>query len=99
MTALGTRIKGLRAERELQQRQLAEKAELTPSMVSQIESGRLTPELITRVADLAAGPAKPLDNTDFTHPYRKKMTRVFVARALSSLAGLEPAGRPAAEVA
>src|SRR6059036_1716993 len=60
---------------------------------------RLTPELITRVADLAAGPAKPLDNTDFTHPYRKKMTRVFVARALASLAGFEPAGRPAAEVA
>ena len=60
---------------------------------------RLTPELITRVADLAAGPAKPLDNTDFTHPYRKRMTRVFVARALASLAGLEPAGRPAAEVA
>src|SRR5437016_13800467 len=60
---------------------------------------RLTPELITRVADLAAGPAKPLDNTDFTHPYRKKMTRVFVARALASLAGLEPAGRPAGAVA
>jgi len=47
VTALGTRIKGLRAERELQQRQLAEKAELTPSMVSQIESGRLTPSLHT----------------------------------------------------
>lgn len=47
MTALGTRIKGLRAERELQQRQLAEKAQLTPSMVSQIESGRLTPSLHT----------------------------------------------------
>ena len=47
MTALGGRIKGLRAERELQQRQLAEKAELTPSMVSQIESGRLTPSLNT----------------------------------------------------
>jgi transcriptional regulator with XRE-family HTH domain len=47
VTALGTRIKGLRAERALQQRQLAEKAELTPSMVSQIESGRLTPSLHT----------------------------------------------------
>src|SRR5438034_1154262 len=44
---LGGRIKGLRAERELQQRQLAEKADLTPSMVSQIESGRLTPSLHT----------------------------------------------------
>ena len=47
MTALGDRIKALRAERQLQQRQLAEKAGLTPSMVSQIESGRLTPSLNT----------------------------------------------------
>jgi transcriptional regulator with XRE-family HTH domain len=44
---LGERIKQLRAERALQQRQLAEKAGLTPSMVSQIESGRLTPSLHT----------------------------------------------------
>ncbi|MBI4627669.1 MAG: FAD binding domain-containing protein [Candidatus Rokubacteria bacterium] len=49
---------------------------------------RLTPELIARVAALAAGPSKPLDNTDFTHPYRKKVTRVFVARALRTIAGL-----------
>jgi 4-hydroxybenzoyl-CoA reductase subunit beta len=48
---------------------------------------RLTPEVIARVADKAAGPSKPLDNTDFTHPYRKKMTRVFVARALRRIAG------------
>ncbi|MBI4637131.1 MAG: helix-turn-helix transcriptional regulator [Candidatus Rokubacteria bacterium] len=47
MTALADRIKALRLERQLQQRQLAEKAELTPSMVSQIESGRLTPSLHT----------------------------------------------------
>jgi 4-hydroxybenzoyl-CoA reductase subunit beta len=47
---------------------------------------RLTPETIARVADLAAGPSRPLDNTDFTHPYRKKMTRVYVARALETLA-------------
>src|ERR671923_721492 len=47
MTALGARIKALRLGRDLQQRQLAEKAELTPSMVSQIESGRLTPSLHT----------------------------------------------------
>ncbi len=60
---------------------------------------RLTPELIARVADLAAGPAKPLDNTDFTHPYRKKMTRVFVARALRAIAGLDGAGRSVEEIA
>ena len=47
MTALGERIKALRQERSLQQRHLAEKAALTPSMVSQIESGRLTPALNT----------------------------------------------------
>src|SRR5262249_48612598 len=47
VTSLGQRIKALRAERQLQQRQLAEKAGLTPSMLSQIESGRLTPSLHT----------------------------------------------------
>ena len=51
---------------------------------------RLTPELIARAADLAAGPSKPLDNTDYAHFYRKRMTRVFVTRALRGLAGLDP---------
>jgi 4-hydroxybenzoyl-CoA reductase subunit beta len=50
---------------------------------------RLTSEAITRATELAAGPSKPLDNTDFTHPYRKKVTRVYVARALARLAGLD----------
>jgi len=54
---------------------------------------RLTPELIEKVAELAAKPSKPLDNTDFTHPYRKKMTRVFVSRALRRLAGLSDSPR------
>jgi 4-hydroxybenzoyl-CoA reductase subunit beta len=50
---------------------------------------RLTPELIAKAADIAAGPSRPLDNTDFTHPYRKKLTRVYVARALARVAGLD----------
>ena len=54
---------------------------------------RLTSEAIERAAELAAGPSRPLDNTDFTHPYRKKVTRVYVARALARLAGLD-AGPP-----
>ena len=58
---------------------------------------RLTTETIEAAADAAAGPAKPLDNTDLTHPYRKKVTRVFVARALARLAGLDHG--PALEVA
>src|SRR5207245_1137382 len=53
---------------------------------------RLTPEVIARAADLAAGPAKPLDNTDYAHFYRKRMTRVFVGRALRQLAGLDDGG-------
>ena len=53
-----------------------------------LKDQRLTPELIDRVAEAAARPEKPLDNTDLTHPYRKKMIRVFVTRALRSLAGL-----------
>ncbi len=56
---LGERIKALRAERQLQQRQLAEKAGLTPSMLSQIESGRLTPSLHT-VGKLAAALGMPI---------------------------------------
>ena len=59
MTSLGERIKALRRERELQQRQLAEKAELTPSMVSQIESGRLTPSLHT-LGKIAAALSVPI---------------------------------------
>ena len=59
MTALGERIKTLRRERELQQRQLAEKAELTPSMVLQIESGRLTPSLNT-LGRIAAALSVPI---------------------------------------
>ena len=53
-----------------------------------LQGQRLTPELIDRAAEAAARPSKPLDNTDLTHPYRKKMTRVFVARALRRLARL-----------
>ena len=65
----------------------------TPREASAAAAGligeRLTSETITRAADAAAGPAKPLDNTDFTHPYRKRLVRIYVARALAQLAGLD----------
>jgi 4-hydroxybenzoyl-CoA reductase subunit beta len=53
-----------------------------------LQGQRLTEELIEKVADRAATPAKPLDNTDLVYSYRKRMTRVFVKRALATLAGL-----------
>jgi 4-hydroxybenzoyl-CoA reductase subunit beta len=59
---------------------------------------RLTAETIEAAAAAAAGPARPLDNTDLTHPYRKKVARVYVARALARLAGLDH-GAPAEAIA
>jgi 4-hydroxybenzoyl-CoA reductase subunit beta len=60
-----------------------------PRAAAVLVGRRLTGEVIEAAADAAAGPARPLDNTDLTHPYRKKVTRVFVARALARIAGLE----------
>jgi 4-hydroxybenzoyl-CoA reductase subunit beta len=59
-----------------------------PDAAALLVGQRLGPDLIERVAAAASRPSKPLDNTDLTHPYRKRMTRVFVARALKGLAGL-----------
>jgi transcriptional regulator with XRE-family HTH domain len=64
---LGERLKALRQERGLQQRQLAEKSGLTPSMVSQIESGRLTPSLHT-LGKLAGALGVPIATLFETRP-------------------------------
>ena len=58
-----------------------------PEAAALLVGQRLTPELIDAASDAAFKPGKPLDNTDLTHPYRKKMIRVFVARALREIAG------------
>lgn len=47
---------------------------------------KLAREVIDAAAEAAWKPARPLDNTDSTHGYRKKMARVYVARALEALA-------------
>jgi 4-hydroxybenzoyl-CoA reductase subunit beta len=60
-----------------------------PKAAAVLVGQRLTAETIEAAADAAAGPARPLDNTDLTHPYRKKLVRVYVARALARLAGLD----------
>ena len=60
-----------------------------PKAAAALVGQRHTAETIEAAAAAAAGPARPLDNTDLTHPYRKKVTRVYVARALAQLAGLE----------
>ena len=42
---------------------------------------------IADAAAAAAGPSRPMDNTDFSFLWRKEMTREFVARALRDLQG------------
>ncbi len=60
-----------------------------PKAAAMLVGQRLTGEVIEAAAEAAAGPARPLDNTDLTHPYRKKVARVYVARALARIAGLD----------
>ena len=56
-------------------------------------------ESIAAVADAADKPARPLDNTDLSHYWRKRMTRVYIERALRDACGLDPlAGRLTAQV-
>jgi 4-hydroxybenzoyl-CoA reductase subunit beta len=51
-----------------------------------LTGGPLTEETIEEAANLAANPARPLDNTDLEHYWRKRMSRVYVRRALQQLA-------------
>ncbi len=45
----------------------------------------LTPERIDQFAQKAYRPAKPMDNTDMNLSYRKKITKVFIIRALTAV--------------
>ena len=47
-----------------------------------LKGKRLTSETIRETADIAAKPAKPLDNADLAHFWRKRMVRVVVEDAL-----------------
>ena len=49
--------------------------------------GRLTEESIAGAAELAARPARPMDNTDFSLLWRKRMVRDFVTYALREVSG------------
>ncbi len=42
---------------------------------------------ITEAAEAAAGPSRPMDNTDFSFLWRKEMTKKWVAAALTELSG------------
>jgi 4-hydroxybenzoyl-CoA reductase subunit beta len=54
---------------------------------SSLVGERLTDEAIARTSELAAVPARPMDNTDFTLAWRKRVTRDFVSYALREVRG------------
>jgi 4-hydroxybenzoyl-CoA reductase subunit beta len=55
-----------------------------------LEGKRVTRENIEAAAEAAARVSHPVDNADLDYWYRKRMTRVYVKRALAQLSGLEP---------
>ncbi len=58
-----------------------------PDAAASLVGHPLTDDAITRAADLAAHPARPMDNTDFALIWRKRVTRDFVTYALRELRG------------
>ena len=58
-----------------------------------------TDDPIAEVASAADKPSRPLDNTDLDHFWRKRMTKVYIERALRDVCGLDPlAGKLTAQV-
>jgi 4-hydroxybenzoyl-CoA reductase subunit beta len=65
-----------------------------------LRGARPTEGLIAEVAEAADKPSRPLDNTDLSHYWRKRMSKVYIERALRDASGLDPlAGRLTAQVA
>ena len=65
--------------------------DITP-FLAPLEGARPTEDLIAEVAEAADKPSRPLDNTDLSHYWRKRMTKVYIERALRDACGLEPLG-------
>ena len=59
----------------------------TPAAGDFLAGKRLDAETIAAAAELAAKPAKPLDNADLSYFWRKKMVRVVVEQAIAAAAG------------
>jgi 4-hydroxybenzoyl-CoA reductase subunit beta len=61
-------------------------APLRASRAEAVLAGRaFDAEAIAEAAEAAAGPSRPMDNTDFSFLWRKEMTKKWVAAALSEL--------------
>jgi 4-hydroxybenzoyl-CoA reductase subunit beta len=70
------------------------------AFLAPLRGARPDDNLIAEVAQAADKPSRPLDNTDLSHYWRKRMTKVYIERALRDACGLEPlGGRLSAQVA
>ena len=70
------------------------------ALLRPIEGTQPDGDAIAAVAEAADKPSRPLDNTDLSHYWRKRMTKVYIERALRDACGLEPlGGRLTAQVA
>ena len=69
------------------------------SFLAPLRGERPAEGLIAEVAEAADKPSRPLDNTDLSHYWRKRMTKVYIERALRDACGLPPLdGRLTAQV-
>jgi 4-hydroxybenzoyl-CoA reductase subunit beta len=69
------------------------------SFLAPLQGARPAEDLIAEVAHSADKPSRPLDNTDLSHYWRKRMSKVYIERALRDACGLDPnAGRLSAQV-
>ncbi len=72
--------------------------DITP-FLAPLAGKRPDDEIIAQLADAADKPARPLDNTDLNHYWRKRMTKVYIERASREACGLDPsAGRLSAHI-
>jgi 4-hydroxybenzoyl-CoA reductase subunit beta len=70
------------------------------AFLAPLRGKRPADDLIAEVAQSADKPSRPLDNTDLSHYWRKRMSKVYIERALRDACGLDPlAGRLTAQVA
>jgi 4-hydroxybenzoyl-CoA reductase subunit beta len=69
------------------------------TFLTPLQGNRPDDELIAQVAEAADKPSRPLDNTDLSPYWRKRMSKVYIERALRDACGLDPlAGRLTAQV-
>jgi 4-hydroxybenzoyl-CoA reductase subunit beta len=72
--------------------------DITP-FLKPLKGQRPDDDLVAEVAEAADKPSRPLDNTDLSHYWRKRMTKVYIERALRDACGLPPLdGRLTAQV-